>query len=970
MADQVERLVGRAEELTLVERALDRVESGTSAVLQVVGEPGIGKTRLLSELALRAEERRWLVLAGRASELEQDLPYWIFVDALDEYLRALDPDLVEGVDRQSGAELSRIFPSLAPVAEPAATVVDERYRVHRAVRELLERLAETTPLLLLLDDLHWADPASADLVAGLLRRPPQDRVLIGVAQRPAQTPARLAAALEQGSRTGLLSAIELGPLPAADAKMLLGDTIPPERARVLYEESGGNPFYLEQLARTGEGGPRAVPTEEAAVAGADGVPPAVAAALAEEIASISPEARLLLEAGSVVGDPFELELAAATAAVGEPEALTALDELLASGLLRRTDVPRRFRFRHPIVRRAVYGGTGSGWRSAAHQRAALTLAAHGEPAATRARHVEQFAALGDRDAVATLREAADASAERAPESAARWYRGALRLLPPGEAARDERIVLMRRLSAVLSGTGQFAESHAVLLEVLDLMPSEVTGQRIEVVIACAAVEHFLGDHEQAHAALVAALDELRDRSSVEAAALRLELAFDAFYGRDYERMLAWADESLSLAEQLENRPLRAAGAAVVAMALAFSDRVEEAQARREEAAALVDALDDDELALRIDAAANLGNAETYLGHLEDALRHLDRGLAVARATGQGSLYPLLTQRKGFALALLGRLVEAEDVTERAVEAARLSASPEVMAWALLNRAWAALLAGDLDTGLRVAEESVELGRPLADSPVRTWSACAYGSILLEAGEPARCLDVLLPGGGGPELPAVPGVLRSMFQERAALAWLAAGDLAEAELAAERAEARAAELGLDFGIAMARRARAAVSLAKGDAGEAVEAALESAAAAERVGARVAAGRARSLAGRALLAAGDRDRATTELESAAAELDACGAIRYREEAERELRRLGRRYSRRRAPGGADGEGIRSLTARELEVAELVRERKTNREIAAELFLSEKTVETHLRHIFGKLGVSSRASVARAVEEAEGG
>jgi DNA-binding NarL/FixJ family response regulator len=208
----------------------------------------------------------------------------------------------------------------------------------------------------------------------------------------------------------------------------------------------------------------------------------------------------------------------------------------------------------------------------------------------------------------------------------------------------------------------------------------------------------------------------------------------------------------------------------------------------------------------------------------------------------------------------------------------------------------------------------------------------------------------------------------MFQERVALAWLAAGDPEEAELAAGRAEARAAELGLDFGVALAGRARAAVALASGDAEGAVTAALEAAAAADRIGARVEAARARTLAGRALIAEGERDRAAGELERAAAELDACGAVRYRDEAERELRRLGRRYSRKREPGRSDGEGLASLTARELEVADLVRERKTNREIAAELFLSEKTVETHLRHIFGKLGVSTRASVARAVEEAD--
>jgi len=968
MDDKAQRLVGRAEEVALVERALDEVDAGGAAVLLVTGEPGIGKTRLLAELGARAEERKWLVLAGRASELERDLPYWIFVDALDEYLRTLDPEWLE---RSDPAELARIFPSLAAdEGDAPATVLDERYRVHRAVRALLERLAETMPLALLLDDLHWADPASADLVAGLLRRPPQARVLIGLALRPAQAPARLATALEQCRRSGLLTPIDLGPLPEAEAGELLGSEIADEQVQALYAESGGNPFYLEQLARTAGLSPRAtpLPSGETVIAESEGVPPAIAAALAEELARLSPEGRSFLEAGSVIGDPFELELAAAAGAVAEAEALAALDELLASGLLRRTDVPRRFRFRHPLLRRAVYNATGSGWRSAAHERAARALAAYGERATVRARHVEQFAALGDRDAIAVLREAADSSAQRAPESAVRWYRAAVRLLPSDDADDAERIEVMRRLAAVLIGTGQFAESHAVLLDLLELMPTEATAQRIEVVTTCAGVEHLLGNHDQAHAALVTALDELPDRSSVEAASLLLELTFDAFYRRDYERMLEWASQASALADQLGDRPLQAAGAAATAMALTFGDRVEEAQARCDEAAAIVDALGDEELAARIDAAANLGNAETYLGRLEDAVRHLERGLVVARASGQGKLFPLLTQRKAFALALLGRLTEAEDVAERAVEAARLSASPEALAWALLNRAWAALLAGDLDTALRAGEESVELGRPLDDSPVRTWSACAYASTLLEAGEPARCLEILVPAAGGPDLPSVPGVLRSMFQERVALAWLAAGDLDEADNAAGRAEARAAELGLDFGIAMARRARAAVALAAGDADRAAEEALESAAAAERVGARVAAARARTLAGRALIAADERDRAAAELESAAAELDACGAVRYREEAERELRRLGKRYSRRRAPG-ADREGLASLTAREREVAELVGQRKTNREIAADLFLSEKTVETHLRHIFGKLGVSSRASVARAVEEAAG-
>jgi DNA-binding NarL/FixJ family response regulator len=124
----------------------------------------------------------------------------------------------------------------------------------------------------------------------------------------------------------------------------------------------------------------------------------------------------------------------------------------------------------------------------------------------------------------------------------------------------------------------------------------------------------------------------------------------------------------------------------------------------------------------------------------------------------------------------------------------------------------------------------------------------------------------------------------------------------------------------------------------------------------------------LAGRALAEEGRTDRAVAELERAAAEFDRSGALRYRDEAERELGKLGHRVHRRTRPGKADATGLESLTGRELQVARLVVDRKTNPEIAGELFLSQKTVETHLRNIFRKLSVSSRVELARAVERAD--
>jgi DNA-binding NarL/FixJ family response regulator len=156
---------------------------------------------------------------------------------------------------------------------------------------------------------------------------------------------------------------------------------------------------------------------------------------------------------------------------------------------------------------------------------------------------------------------------------------------------------------------------------------------------------------------------------------------------------------------------------------------------------------------------------------------------------------------------------------------------------------------------------------------------------------------------------------------------------------------------------------------GDPAHAAERGLASAAAADQVGAPIEAALSRIAAGRALARAGQAERAVTELQRAAAQLDACGARHYRDEAERELGKLGHRIHRRTRPGTPGAAGIESLTERELQVARLVVDRKTNSQIAAELFLSQKTVETHLRNIFRKVDVSSRVGLARVIEHADG-
>ena len=173
--------------------------------MEIVGAAGIGKTRLLAELAARADARGHIVLTGSGAELERDLPFWVFVDALDEYIESVEPRRARAASTRtcgsSWRRSSRRSPRAAAAARGASQ--GERYRTNRAVRELLERLAATRPLVLILDDVHWADPASVDLLGSLLRRPPDAAVLLVARRAPAaRCPARLASALERAHRDG------------------------------------------------------------------------------------------------------------------------------------------------------------------------------------------------------------------------------------------------------------------------------------------------------------------------------------------------------------------------------------------------------------------------------------------------------------------------------------------------------------------------------------------------------------------------------------------------------------------------------------------------------------------------------------------------------------------------------------------------------------------------------------------------
>ena len=913
-------LVGRVGERAALDRALAALESGRGGLVVLEGEPGIGKSALLADLARRSDERGADVRGGRASEFEADLPYAVWNEALGD--------------------------------EPAAGWHQpDRHGVHSTLRVVLERLAASAPLVLCLDDVHWADPASLDALAAVVRRPLAAPVLIAVASRPAQIPAVLAAALSEAAREDRLTRIALQPLSEAEAAELVGDA-----AGAIYAQAGGNPFYLEQLARvratSAAGGP-------AALAGDDSVPPAIAAALASELAGLTPAARAMLDGAAVAGDPFEPGLAAAVAELAEPDALEALDELVSRALVHPAGVPRRFGFRHPVVRHAVYTATPAGWRLGAHGRAAAALERQGAAPVQLAHHVEHAARPGDAEAIAVLASAAEELQAPAPASAARFHAAALRLLPDRPEDRQRRTRTQALLADAQAAAGAADAARDTVLEALQTAGA---GDRLGLTVALANQEWWLGGHEDARRRLHVALAELPAEPSPDRIRLRLALALTALSACDLPDAQAQASDARGDARAIGDPVFEAAALACHAVASALEAGGPDAADHVTEAAATLERLTPQQLATRLPAFWMLGRARRALGRFEAALADLERGAAIAASTGRERVLLMATIESASTLVELGRIADATAAAEEGVELARLAGNPRMLLWAESVLSAAHLAAGDVGAALRHAEEAArtETEPDLYAAGQPGWCLAAA---LTAAGNAERAAAVMMNAFGGAELPrALPADLPAAAADLVETQ-LAIGDVAAAERALASGEAAAERAGTSWAAAVTGIARAAVLLARGEAAEAAAAAHEGAmGVAPRpepgaAGAPFVLARAQLAEGRALAAAGRREAALEALRAAEAAFDGFGAVRRRDEAVRELRRLGHRVVRPAGRAGAD-----PLTAREREIADLVASGRTNREIAEQLVLSTRTIEAHLRNIYGKLGVRSRVELAR--------
>ncbi|WP_246613942.1 ATP-binding protein [Paractinoplanes bogorensis] len=894
-------LVGRESEWRAAQAAWESLTDG-SQVLEVVGEPGIGKTRLLAEIARQTRDSLFRTLTGRATEFESELPFAVIIEALDHHVRK-NASLLQS--RLTTEDIGRLGSILDGLPDGSEVYAGERYRTLRAIRQLLEILAEPSGLVLILDDVHWCDAATIDLIDYLIRQPPDAPVLLVLAYRPAQAPARLASS---GRR------LTLGPLSEADVEHLLG-TGPAEAAR-LTRLSGGNPLYLDALRRyetTSAGTVRTLDDLDPAIAA---LPAEVRVAFSAELSALDPDSRLLASAAAVGGDECEPALLAVIAELRDATVLRCLDDLVARDLMQAVPGTGRFRFRHPLVRHVVYASAAAGWRLAAHARAAAYLEGVGAPPRARAHHVARSATLGDARAATVLVDAAQAVGPQAPATAAYWAQAALCLLPgdTAEAGLPSRADLSIFLAERQAASGFLTEARKTMGTVLDVLLAPGDPARPAAVGYTGLLLRLIGQHEEAEALLAA---EPPDPDVL------LQLATYALIrGHLYE-----ADERLHRASELA-----APGSAVAAIAQGIRSMTG-VEPPLKSTAALLDTLSDDDIAARLDVCAWMCWSSLDAEGTSDSLRRLRRCRQIAVRFGHSFVLPYLLAMQALMQARLGRITDAMRDADEAVGIARMLAADEPLSLALLTKCWLLKCATDHAGAIDAGEQAVA-----AATAGRGWLSTAQAMLAfarLASGDHERGAADLIAAGGGPSL-------TRLYPHNRTVACISLS-----ALATDPASARHwADLAETVGASNGGAALLARALAEGIADPVRGGALAEAAAAlltevEQL----------VMAARAWLAAVTMHQRSGDFGAARTALTRAEQLNGRMDCAEISAGIQQLTHRLLPPVG--------LTPRESEIAALIADGRSNTEIAAKLHLSIRTVETHASRIYTKLGVPTRAA-----------
>ena len=913
-------LVQRAAECAALERCLAEAERGSGSLVLIEGEAGIGKSTIVEAALLEAARRGIARRAARGRELERDAPF--------------------GVARQ----LLERSPVTAPAAERAADA-PRRDRAQRAaatidalvdvVRQLVGgRSAAGRPLLLAVDDGHWADGPSLRFLVQLADRVERLPVVLVIALRAdaSAAPRRELRWLRTHHAAQIL---RLEPLGDSAVEELVTRRFPgcePPFWRACAHVSGGNPFLLnELLTALAEDG--ATGTAEDARAARRVVPDSVLRSVLARLGRLPPAATALARSVAVLGEP-SLRHAAALARL-DPQAAEGAADVLAQARILCPGEP--LRFVHPLLAAAVDRDLPAFARAAEHRRAAQLLAQEGAPAEQLAGHLLAARRNADPWVVGVLRDAAvDAMASADPASAARLLCRALAEPPPAEARAALLLELARAEAA--SGSG-------------------------------AAVEHF--------SEALGLLDEgsRRARAALELAGVlfaRLDLVSAAEVAARGE---AEAAQSPALAEALSTIHLIAAsllparGAAVKRVAALRRDALEHRLAPVPELMTLVAltmAVAGDPPALIRDLVERALGAEPADPAVASLLLPMFLPIAMIcvdeLAVAQSVADRLLerAEREGNVLASAfcrqwrsSIALRQGDLHHAAAEAERALAIRADGWEAATDHSAATLAVARLDLGLpEDARAAIAYGREAAGRAMQPVLLHARGRLAMAEGDAAAALDDFQAAGRYlQEAFSITNPAMLAWRADAALALHHLGDAAGARRLAGAEVHDARRLGLTHTLGVALRANGVVA----ERPRSIPLLREAVALLERSPARLEHARASCELGAALRRQGQRAAAHAPLAHALEQAQALGAVALADRAMRELHALGRR-PRRPARSGPE-----ALTATERRVAELASRGLTNRQIAAELLVTTRTVEWHLNNAYGKLGIGARGQLA---------
>jgi tetratricopeptide (TPR) repeat protein len=720
-------LVGREAQLAAFEATLAGVSAGRGRVVLVTGEPGIGKTRLAEEVARRAAGGGAGVAWGRCAEEPGAPPFWPWVQVLRGLLGGWPHERLRDALGAFGPELAELLPELAEVVAPApaAPVLDVeavRFRRCRAVIDVLRRQAAGRPLLLVVDDLHWADVASLrllSLLAGELRG--AALLVVATYRDAAADGGPLADTLATLARQAPVDRMALGGLSPGEVARMMTAALgaePDERlARVVHDRTAGNPFFVVELLRLlgSEGRLGGAPAEAEAAVSLE-VPAGVRDVLRRRLARLPEQTNAVLLVAAVAGREFDLDTVQAVTGLDDAAALEAMEAALLSGLLVE-DAERvgRFRFAHALVRDAIYDDASRARRARLHARIGQALlgreGADGGNALALAHHWWLAAPVVDADAVLPhLLTAADqALGLLAHEQAERQLRRALELLasmrPSAERSRSELGVHMRLagLSAQLHGiaspsTRETVARAADLAEQLGDDPATIAAYRNLYEVAVARAEHAAARE------LAERMLEIAERSGDPTSLAVTQLAVG--------RTLWCQGEPAAAREHLEHSLRLAAGAP-------------EAQ--------------HEPLPAAVTTQLQLAPVLDLLGFRRQAVELVDAAIERTRDRSPLVRAGVLTS----AALVTGLRRDPALAHEHASEAFALAGKlPAWLSYATAVRSWAQALRGDPEAGARRLRESLDDIQARGAQHLVPWGLGLLAEAELLAGRPQEALGLL------------------------------------------------------------------------------------------------------------------------------------------------------------------------------------------------------------------------------------